>query len=453
MEGMVDVNDLVSAEIAGSEKPRTMGQFALAMLGRMRTQLVLGLLAALAAPAALFWGVRGLTLDQSDQLRNSLVGAFIAFAIGYLVFRKVTGFPGARAATNVLPAFVASYALVALVFFALRIDYNRLVILSSFVLTVAVLYGAFVLASRGARPRMSLAAVGDFTSVAKIPAIRWRLLREPTQARLIGPLVVDLQAVLSPAWETFIADCALEGRTVFSAKEVIESLTGRVLVRHVSENSFHTLTPNSIYAAAKRYLDTLIAALLLIALAPLMLALAFWIRLDSPGPALFAQERRGYRGRIFTCYKFRTMRLKSDDPGGSETESGADDDARDKAVTKDNDPRITRAGRILRKTRLDELPQLVNILLGEMSWIGPRPEAKVLSDWYEEEIPFYRYRHVVRPGITGWAQVCQGHVASLEDIQKKLEYDFYYAKHFSLWLDVLVAVRTIGIMLSGRGAK
>jgi lipopolysaccharide/colanic/teichoic acid biosynthesis glycosyltransferase len=289
--------------------------------------------------------------------------------------------------------------------------------------------------------------------VAKIPAIRWRLLREPTQARLIGPLVVDLQAVLSPAWETFIADCALEGRTVFSAKEVIESLTGRVLVRHVSENSFHTLTPNSIYAAAKRYLDTLIAALLLIALAPLMLALAFWIRLDSPGPALFAQERRGYRGRIFTCYKFRTMRLKSDDPGGSENESGADDDARDKAVTKDNDPRITRAGRILRKTRLDELPQLVNILLGEMSWIGPRPEAKVLSDWYEEEIPFYRYRHVVRPGITGWAQVCQGHVASLEDIQKKLEYDFYYAKHFSLWLDVLVAVRTIGIMLSGRGAK
>jgi lipopolysaccharide/colanic/teichoic acid biosynthesis glycosyltransferase len=224
-------------------------------------------------------------------------------------------------------------------------------------------------------------------------------------------------------------------------------------VRHVSENSFHTLTPNSIYAAAKRYLDTLIAALLLIALAPLMLALALWIRLDSPGPALFAQERRGYRGRIFTCYKFRTMRLKSDDPGGSENESGADDDARDKAVTKDNDPRITRAGRILRKTRLDELPQLVNILLGEMSWIGPRPEAKVLSDWYEEEIPFYRYRHVVRPGITGWAQVCQGHVASLEDIQKKLEYDFYYAKHFSLWLDVLVAVRTIGIMLSGRGAK
>jgi lipopolysaccharide/colanic/teichoic acid biosynthesis glycosyltransferase len=145
------------------------------------------------------------------------------------------------------------------------------------------------------------------------------------------------------------------------------------------------------------------------------------------------------------------MRLESDAPAMDVSED--EDDAREKAVTKDNDPRITRAGRILRKTRIDELPQLFNILMGEMSWIGPRPEAKVLSDWYEQEIPFYRYRHVVRPGITGWAQVCQGHVASIEDVQKKLEYDFYYAKHFSLWLDVLVALKTIGIMVSGRGAK
>jgi lipopolysaccharide/colanic/teichoic acid biosynthesis glycosyltransferase len=451
MDGMIDVNDLVNAEIAGSEKPRTFGQFALALLGRMRTQLALGLLTALVAPAALFWAVRGVPIDQSEQLRNSLVGAFFAFGLGYLVFRKVTSFPGARAAANVLPAFVASYGLIALIFFALRIDYNRLVILSSFVLTVAALYGAFVLASRGTRPRLTLAAIGDFADVAKITAIRWRLLAAPDPKRLIGPLVVDLRGVLTPAWETFIADCALEGRPVFSAKEVLESLTGRVIVQHVSENSFQTLTPNGIYGAAKRYLDTLIALVLLVALLPLMLAVALWIRLDSRGPALFAQERRGYRGRVFTCYKFRTMRLESDAPAMDVSED--EDDAREKAVTKDNDPRITRAGRILRKTRIDELPQLFNILMGEMSWIGPRPEAKVLSDWYEQEIPFYRYRHVVRPGITGWAQVCQGHVASIEDVQKKLEYDFYYAKHFSLWLDVLVALKTIGIMVSGRGAK
>jgi lipopolysaccharide/colanic/teichoic acid biosynthesis glycosyltransferase len=447
MDGMVDFNDLVNAEIAASERPRTFSQYALALLGRIRTQIIIGLFAAVLAPVALFWAVRGLPAAHTEQLGNSLVGAFFAFGAGYLIFRKVTSFPGARADANVLPAFTASYGLIALLFFALRIDYNRLVIVSSFLFTVAALYGAFVLARRAMKPQLTVAAVGNFAAVARLSAIRWRLLDTPDYARLSGPLVVDLRAVLTPAWERFIADCALEGRAVFSAKELIESLTGRVSVQHLSENSFRTLTPNTIYGAAKRYLDAMAALVLLVALAPLLLAIALWIRLDSAGPALFRQERIGYRHRVFTCYKFRTMR------GEGEAAARDEGGARDRAVTKADDPRITRAGRFLRRTRLDELPQLFNILMGEMSWIGPRPEAKVLSDWYEQEIPFYRYRHVVRPGITGWAQVCQGHVASIEDVQKKLEYDFYYAKHFSLWLDMLVALKTIGIMVSGRGAK
>jgi lipopolysaccharide/colanic/teichoic acid biosynthesis glycosyltransferase len=451
MDGSIDFNDLVNAEIAGSERPRTFGQYALALLGRMRTQIVLGLLAALAAPATLFWAATGLTLTQSEQLLNTLMGALLAFLLGYIVFRKVTAFPGVRAATNVFPAFAASYSLIALIFFALRIDYNRLVILSSFLITVIVLYGIFVLARRATAPQLTLAAIGTFSPLTRLSSIRWRLLETPDPAKLFGPLVVDLRAVLSPAWEKFIADCALAGRPVFNAKDVLESVTGRVTVQHLSENSFRTLTPNTIYGAAKRHLDALTAFLVLVVLAPLMVTIAVWIRLDSKGPALFRQERRGFRGCMFTCYKFRTMRVQSDEPAVSGPMP--DKDARETAVTKDNDPRITAAGRFLRKTRLDELPQLINIIAGQMSWIGPRPEAKVLSDWYEQEIPFYRYRHVVRPGITGWAQVCQGHVASLEDVQKKLEYDFYYAKHFSFWLDVLVALKTIGIMVSGRGAK
>ena len=447
MDGMFDLNDLVSAEIAASERPRTFGQFTLSLLGRIRTQLVLGLLAALAVPGVLFWYVTGLSLSQSEQLQHTLIGACFAFGMGYVTFRKVTAFPGIRASTNVLPAFATSYSLVALFFFALRIDYNRLVILSSFLATVVVLYGVFVLARRASAPQLTLATVGSFAPLARLGSIRWRLLDTPDLAKVSGALVVDLGAVLTPAWEKFIADCALAGRPVFNAREVMESVTGRVTVQHLSENSFRTLTPNTIYGAAKRHLDVLTALLLLVVLAPLMITLAFWIRFDSRGPALFRQPRRGFRGRIFVCYKFRTMRV---DAGAAASGSG---EARDQAVTKDNDPRVTRAGRFLRKTRLDELPQLINIILGHMSWIGPRPEAKVLSDWYEEEILFYRYRHVVRPGITGWAQVRQGHVASIEDVRTKLEYDFYYAKHFSFWLDVLVALQTIGIMISGRGAK
>jgi lipopolysaccharide/colanic/teichoic acid biosynthesis glycosyltransferase len=447
MDGMVDLNDLVNAEIAGSERPRSFGQYALALLGRMRTQLFLGLLAALVAPAALFWAVTDLTIFQSEQLRNTLVGAFFAFSIGYVVFRKVTGFPGVRAATNVLPAFAASYGLIALFFFMLRIDYNRLVILSSFLITVMVLYGLFELARRATAPVLTLANVGNVSALSRLKSIRWRLLETPDPTKLLGPLVVDLRAVLTPAWETFIADCALAGRPVFNAKDVIESVTGRVSVQHLSENTFRTLTPNTIYGAAKRHLDALAALIVLVVLSPVLVSIALWIRSDSKGPALFRQERMGFRGRVFICYKFRTMRVDGD------ATAAGDGEARDKAVTKDNDPRITRVGAFLRKTRFDELPQLFNIIAGEMSWIGPRPEAKVLSDWYEQEIPFYRYRHVVRPGITGWAQVSQGHVASVEDVQKKLEYDFYYAKHFSFWLDVLVALKTLGIMSSGRGAK
>ncbi len=121
--------------------------------------------------------------------------------------------------------------------------------------------------------------------------------------------------------------------------------------------------------------------------------------------------------------------------------------------TADNDPRITRVGRVLRKYRIDELPQIINILAGEMSWIGPRPEAVELSQWYEREVPFYVYRHIVRPGITGWAQVNQGNVAEVEAATYKLHYDFYYIKHFSPWLDVLITAKTIRTVLTGFGSK
>ncbi len=118
-----------------------------------------------------------------------------------------------------------------------------------------------------------------------------------------------------------------------------------------------------------------------------------------------------------------------------------------------NDERITRLGRLLRHSRIDELPQIINILKGEMSWIGPRPEASILAEWYEGELPFYSYRHVVRPGITGWAQVNQGHVVEVGDVHEKLQYDFYYIKNFSLWFDVSIVLLTVKTILTGSGAK
>jgi lipopolysaccharide/colanic/teichoic acid biosynthesis glycosyltransferase len=133
--------------------------------------------------------------------------------------------------------------------------------------------------------------------------------------------------------------------------------------------------------------------------------------------------------------------------------SGHSTDARAAAMTGDLDPRVTPVGALLRRTRIDELPQVFNILRAEMSWIGPRPEAEVLSHWYVGELPFYRYRHVVKPGISGWAQTNQGHVAEVGEVHRKLQYDFYYIKYFSPWLDVLILFKTARTMLNGFGAR
>ena len=180
----------------------------------------------------------------------------------------------------------------------------------------------------------------------------------------------------------------------------------------------------------------------MVLLSPLFLLLAVLIKFDSPGPVFFRQERVGFRGRPLVVFKFRTMR---------HAPAGAGD--RESAITLADDQRITRLGRVLRRTRLDELPQILNILRGEMSWIGPRPEATALSQWYEREIAHYRYRHIVRPGISGWAQINQGHVAAVADVEAKLHYDFFYIRNFSPWLDLLILARTVGTVVTGFGAK
>jgi exopolysaccharide biosynthesis polyprenyl glycosylphosphotransferase len=177
----------------------------------------------------------------------------------------------------------------------------------------------------------------------------------------------------------------------------------------------------------------------------LMICLPFFpfiilgVRLSSPGPIFFSQTRVGRRGRLFTAYKFRTMRQDAEAHGAV-------------WATKD-DPRVTRIGRLMRKTRLDEIPQLWNVLRGDMAFVGPRPERPEFVRWLSEEIPFYDLRHMIRPGITGWAQVRYQYGASLEETRQKLEYDLYYIKHQSIGLDLLIMFETIKTIILRRGAQ
>jgi lipopolysaccharide/colanic/teichoic acid biosynthesis glycosyltransferase len=224
---------------------------------------------------------------------------------------------------------------------------------------------------------------------------------------------------------------------VYHWKQVAESLSGTVDIEHLSENNLGSLLPSSVYLRFKRLVDVLVALAVLPVVLPILGLAALAIRISDGAPVLFRQERMGFRGRSFMMLKLRTMHA-----GGE----GA-------AFTAANDPRITPAGRTLRRYRIDELPQVLNIIRGEMSWIGPRPESLKLAAWYENEVPFYSYRHIVRPGISGWAQVNQGNVAEVKAAATKLRYDFYYIKYFSPWLDALIVARTIRTVLTGFGAR
>jgi exopolysaccharide biosynthesis polyprenyl glycosylphosphotransferase len=189
----------------------------------------------------------------------------------------------------------------------------------------------------------------------------------------------------------------------------------------------------------RRVASALVSGIGLLLFLPFFPLVALLIRLSSPGPIFFSQIRVGAGGRNFRVYKFRTMRTDAE-AGGA------------KWATK-NDPRTTRVGLFMRKTRIDEIPQLWNVLRGDMSLVGPRPERPEFVPWLAENLPFYEIRHVIRPGLTGWAQVRYGYGATLEESRRKLEYDLYYVKHASLGLDVLIMFETVKIILYRKGAQ
>lgn len=376
-------------------------------------------------------------------MQMTIFSAFFAHVSGYLLYKKIGNFPGVASTGYIIPTFALTYGAVFLAIFFFRFDYSRFQAAASFIQSTLWYFILSLTTRRLDFYRLAIIPVGNVNRLEAIEGVSWHRLHSPDIViEQATGVVADLRADLSAEWERYIADRALSGTPVYHVKQISESLTGRVEIEHLSENTLGSLNPNQAYLKIKQAADWTAAVAVLVCFFPLFIIVAIAIKLDSAGPVFFRQERLGYRGKIYTVYKFRTMKLSIH--AGDEKEA---------AITKANDKRITRLGQFLRKSRIDELPQIVNILLGEMSWIGPRPEALVLSRWYETELPFYRYRHIVRPGITGWAQVNQGHVAAVEDVLEKLHYDFYYIKNFSPWLDILIVFKTVRTMLTGFGAK
>jgi lipopolysaccharide/colanic/teichoic acid biosynthesis glycosyltransferase len=401
---------------------------------------------ALLLGALIPWVARGPLLPGSmfePASLNTLVGNLVAVLLAFWTRLSIETYPGIRRSAVILPAALTGHGVAVAWFVLTRFPYDRVGLAAGFLLHVSWLYVLYIFAERKIRRRIAIVPFGSVETLLAIDGVDWRMLKRPNlhDARACHALVADFSAKLPDEWEAFLADAALAGRIVYQVKQLSESLTGKVELEHLSENSFGSLLPARGYFYLKSLLDGIFALAVLPIVVPLMLAIGLVIRLDSAGPALFRQRRIGHAGQPITIYKFRTMRTV--DVTGD----------RQQLITNAADDRITRVGRVLRTLRIDELPQIINILKWEMSWIGPRPEAGLLSDWYTKEIPFYRYRHVVKPGISGWAQVNQGHVDTVEDVHRKLQYDFYYIKYFSPWLDVLIVFRTIKTMLTGWGAK
>lgn len=406
---------------------------------RTRYQVALGLVVAVLVPAILRTPLDFFDIPQVQSASRTLIGTAIAVVLGAYFVKRITVYPGGHTPFYAVPAFASAYALVITLFFFFRIDYSRVQFLLSFVLAVLFFFIVLRIERRALRQRYLVLPFGAAPALANLEGADWDLAATP-DASLAGfsAVAADLRSDMPPEWERMIAGAALRSVPVYHWKQLAESLTGRVTIEHLSENNLGSLLPSSLYLRFRRLGDVVLTILTLPLTAVLIGIAALAIKVTEGGPVLFRQERVGHRGETFTVIKLRTM---------------TDGAHQGQAFTDDGDSRITPLGRWLRRYRVDELPQIVNILRGEMSWIGPRPEAVALSKWYESQIPFYSYRHIVRPGITGWAAVNQGNVAKLEAATGKLQYDFYYIKHFSPWLDLLIVAKTLKTIATGFGAR
>ena len=235
----------------------------------------------------------------------------------------------------------------------------------------------------------------------------------------------------------------LSGVRVEDVTTTYERLTGKILLDDLKPSWLifsDGFRASRLTRSVKRMLDLSLSMIGFLLAAPLMAITALAIRLDSPGSILYSQERVGENGRIFTVYKFRSMRTDAERGGQP-------------MWARDKDDRVTRVGRFIRATRLDELPQLWNVMRGDMSFVGPRPERPFFVEQLAREIPFYVQRHAVKPGLTGWAQVKYQYGSSIEDAVEKLRYDLYYIKHVSIFFDLTIVLDTVKVILFGKGAK
>jgi sugar transferase (PEP-CTERM system associated) len=305
---------------------------------------------------------------------------------------------------------------------------------------------AWVVETLRAQPELGMEVVGWAGAIGSNSLTRESLgngLMDQVNRRRVERVIVALGDRRGTMPVRELLDLRLNGTKVEDSTAIMEKITGKIEVESLYPSWLifsEGFRLNSAFMFARRLVSLAVSLACLLVFLPLFPFVALLIKLTSRGPVFYRQKRVGKGGKVFNCYKLRTMRADAEADKGP-TWAG------------DDDPRITPVGRWLRRSRLDEVPQLWNVFRGDMGFVGPRPERPEFVDWLTREIPYYHLRHIIRPGITGWAQVRYQYGASLEEAKEKLKYDLYYIKNISLSLDLLILAESIKTILLGRGSR
>lgn len=388
----------------------------------------------------------------AESLSNLAARVVVAVVLAFVLHAIVTYvFPSVRITMS---ALLPGLLLGSCVVFALHLAFLRVADLAHLKSRVLVLgtgeraTKVGVLASRGRLSRFTVVGYVELEPIARAVTDA-RIVPMPNDLRAyavshaIDEIVVALEDRRGQLPLDDLVAARLEGIRVTDYQLFAEQAQGAVDLDALSPSWFFDrggFRTTRVHLMVKRAIDLVASLLLLTVTLPLLVATALAIKLESPGPVFYRQERVGQGGRPFMLFKFRSMRQDAEADGTPQWAQQAD-------------PRVTRIGTLIRKTRIDEIPQAINVLRGDMSFVGPRPERPFFVDELGAQIPFYRERHSVKPGITGWAQLNYPYGASVEDARHKLQYDLFYIKYYTVMLDIAIGLQTVRVVLWNAGAR
>jgi lipopolysaccharide/colanic/teichoic acid biosynthesis glycosyltransferase len=379
-------------------------------------------------------------LTDTDRLAFVL-GLPTAYLVSLLSSHFLTKMPRFDFLNRIIVINLIVYGFFGLVLSISRITlFSRTVMLTDFIVTTILLMSFHFLRHRLYPINLGILPDIDIKLFQSHPYLRVTKVNigSAENYRLDG-LVANLNENYDEKISSFLFNLGQKRIPIYHSNGLIEAIWGRIPLVELTADEIEAFVSPIFYISTRRVLDIVLVLMLSPLIAVLSLIIATAIKLDSRGPILFRQPRTGLHGTPFNMLKFRSMI--------------ATENSEDNRFAEENDKRVTPMGHFLRRLRLDELPQMWNVLKGEMSLIGPRPEQLEFTARFDQLIPFYGFRHTLRPGITGWAQVMFGYAASDDQTRTKLEYDFFYIKHISLWLDLVIFLKTIRTIINGTGAR